>query len=101
MSSSTLTSLAILKVNIDQGRDYLDYLQPFILDILANETLNIINDNEIYKLILKKFGLDIPKRSIQIVLKRISKKYPLKKQDGVYNITGKIPSKDCLFMIVE
>ena len=29
--TNTLTSLAILKVTIDGGRDYLDYLRPFIL----------------------------------------------------------------------
>ena len=86
MSSSTLTSLAILKVNIDQGKDYLDYLKPFILDILSNlssEDQNNINDDMIHKELLEKFGLNIPKRSIQIVLKRISKRYPLRKKAGV------------------
>ncbi|WP_157071886.1 hypothetical protein [Cupriavidus sp. HPC(L)] len=29
MSSSTLTSLAMLKMQVDQGHDYLDYLRPF------------------------------------------------------------------------
>ena len=35
MSTATLTSLAILKVNLDQGNDYLDYLRPFILQVLV------------------------------------------------------------------
>ncbi len=26
----------MLKVNIDQGRDYLDYLKPFILQVLVD-----------------------------------------------------------------
>ena len=34
MSTNTLTSLAILKVHVDQGKDYLDYLRPFILEVL-------------------------------------------------------------------
>ena len=35
-STKTLTSLAMLKVKIDQGSDYLDYLLPFILQILVD-----------------------------------------------------------------
>ena len=88
MSSETLTSLAILKVNIDHGRDYLDYLKPFIVDILAHENLERVTDEKIHQLLLTKFGLYIPQRSIQIVLKRIAKNYPLKKQEGIYKITG-------------
>ena len=34
MSTATLTSLAILKVTVDQKGDYLDYLRPFILQVL-------------------------------------------------------------------
>ena len=86
--STTLTSLAILKVNIDYGRDYLDYLRPFVLDILAHDNLEIVTDEKIHQLLLKKIGLYIPPRSIQIILKRITKKYPLKKQEGIYKITG-------------
>ena len=37
MATNTLTSLAILKVNIDQGKDYLDYLRPFILQVLVEQ----------------------------------------------------------------
>ena len=88
MHDSTLTSLAILKVNIDHGRDYLDYLRPFVLDILAHENLDIIKAEKIHELLLKKFGLNIPDRSIQVVLKRLSKQHPLKKESGVYKVTG-------------
>ena len=92
--SSTLTSLAILKVNIDQGKDYLDYLKPFILDILAAENLEIIKTQTIHDSILTKFGLNIPEQSIQILLKRIARKYSLKKEEGVYRITGSLPSSN-------
>ena len=37
MLTNTLSSLAILKVNIDHGTDYLDYLRPFILHVLIEE----------------------------------------------------------------
>ncbi len=86
--STTLTSLAILKVNIDHDRDYLDYLRPFVLNILAHENLDRVTDEKIHQLILTKFGLYIPPRSIQIILKRIARKYPLKKQNNIYKVTG-------------
>ena len=88
MHYSTLTSLAILKVNIDHGRDYLDYLKPFVLDVLEYEKPETITDDTVHTLLLKKFGLNIPHRSIQVVLKRLSRKYPLKKENKIYKITG-------------
>ena len=56
MSSNTLTSLAILKVNVDHGRDYLDYLRPFILDVLAKNSPERITDVVVTRLISKNFG---------------------------------------------
>ena len=83
----------MLKVNIDRGQDYLDYLKPFILDILAKENIEIINDEKIHELLLSNFGLDIPNRSIQVILKRLSKKHPIKKESGIYKVTGNLKPK--------
>ncbi len=83
----------MLKVNIDRGQDYLNYLKPFILDILAKENIEIISDGKIHELLLTKFGLDIPERSIQVILTRLSRKYPIKKESGIYKITGNLKPK--------
>jgi len=90
-SSSTLTSLAMLKITIDQGGDYLEYLKPFVLHVLSQYHPDPVVDGKIKECILKEFGLEIPERTIQIVIKRLSKKYPLRKQEGVYRIEGKLP----------
>ena len=90
-SSSTLTSLAMLKVTIDQGGDYLDYLNPFVLHVLSRYRPSPIIDSKIKECIIKEFGLEIPERTIQIVLKRLSKRYPIRKQEGIYRIEGNIP----------
>ena len=92
MSSATLTSLAMLKVNIDQGRDYLDYLRPFILQVLCDHKPNPVTDVAVRDHILKDFGLEIPERAVQIVLKRLSHQYPLTREHGVYRITGELPN---------
>ncbi len=91
MSTATLTSLAMLKVHVDQGQDYLDYLQPFVLQVLVAHAPEVITDASVRNLIRADFGLEIPDRAIQIVLKRLSRRYPLKRAAGVYRITGKLP----------
>jgi len=91
MSSSTLTSLAMLKVHVDQGQDYLDYLRPFILQVLVDHRLNPVTDIGVRDYIRSDFGMEIPARAIQLVLKRLSRHHPLKKTDGVYQVTGELP----------
>ena len=92
MPTNTLTSLAILKVNIDQGKDYLDYLSPFVLQILVDNDLGQFTHKDVALLIRKHFGLEIPARTIEIVLKRISKRHPIKAAYGVYQRTGELPN---------
>ena len=92
MSSATLTSLAMLKVNIDQGRDYLDYLRPFILQVLYDHKPDPVTNAAVQKHIRSDFGLDIPERAVQIVLKRLSRKHPLTRKDGVCRITDDLPN---------
>ena len=90
MTTDTLTSLAILKVNIDQGRDYLDYLRPFILQVLVDSNLDRISDSAVTERIKQEFGLAIPSRTVQIVLRRLCREKYLKREYGVY-IPIKIP----------
>ncbi len=91
MATNTLTSLAILKVNIDHDRDYLEYLRPFVLQVLVKHRPDPVTDQIVSDNIQKQFGLVIPKRTVQIVLKRISKGSSLKRDRGVYQITNDLP----------
>ena len=92
MTSSTLTSLAMLKVQVDHGHDYLDYLQPFILQVLIDHKINPVTDTEVRDCIRSDFGMEIPPRSIQVVLKRLSRNNLLRKENGVYRIIEKLPN---------
>ncbi len=80
MATNTLTSLAILKVNVDQGRDYLDYLRPFILQILVEYKPDPITDTVVSKHIRERFGLEIPERTVQIVLRRLAKTHVINRE---------------------
>ena len=91
MSTNTLTSLAILKVNVDQGKDYLDYLRPFILQVLVEKNPDPIIGGEISQYLRERFGLVIPERIVEIVLKRLSRHRSIKRESGVYRKIGDIP----------
>lgn len=90
-TTETLTSLAMLKVNIDQGKDYLDYLRPFILHVLVMHRPDPVTDQLVHDHLRTQFGLEIPARAVQVVLKRLSRAHPLKREEGVYHITGALP----------
>lgn len=91
-STSTLTSLAILKVNLDRGNDYLDYLRPFILQVLIDSAPNPITGRAVSDLVRVKFGLQVPERASAIVLNRISRRHAIKKIHGIYRIVGELPN---------
>jgi hypothetical protein len=78
----------MLKVNVDQGHDYLDYLRPFILQILVDHKPDPVTDTVVRNHLRSQFGLEIPERAVQVVLKRLSKKYALTKDSGIYRVTG-------------
>jgi hypothetical protein len=70
--SQALSSLAILKEDIDSNRrDYLDYLAAFVKHVIAKERPTLINDESIETLLLKDFGLRFPRKGIQLVLSRL------------------------------
>ncbi len=91
----TLTSLAILKVDLDEGqRDYLDYLQSLIVHVLSTHRPDPVTEDMTSELLLQDFGLKIPLRGCQLVLRRMARKGLLKRQESVYVITGDLPSID-------
>ena len=90
-STETLTSLAMLKVKIDQGQDYLDYLRPFILQGLVDTKPDPVTDQIVRDHLQTQFGLEIPTRTVQVVLRRLSRVHPLKRDGGVYRITDSLP----------
>ncbi len=91
MTTSTLTSLAILKVNIDQGRDYLEYLRPFVLQVLVDHPPHGVTAQSVTMLIEQRFGLTLPERTVEIVVRRLSKAGLLSRTNNEYSIDGEVP----------
>lgn len=93
-NSTTLVSLAMLKVCIDSRKDYLDYLRPFILDIIDSRKNEGINEKQTAESLEENFGLSIPERSVQIVLRRIVKDRCLVKKDGLFVASESFPASN-------
>ena len=98
MITNTLTSLAIMKVNIDQGTDYINYLLPFVSQVIFDDTSDEISSDDVKNNIYRTFGLEIPNRTVEIVLRRMAKKGSITRNHGVFIRTNKlfnpnIPSK--------
>jgi len=91
-SKTTLTSLAMLKVNMDRSNaDYVDYLRPFVLDVLRVHRPDPIQDSVVAHHIKDDFGLFIPNRGVHLVLNRLRRKGLLHNVDGVLRITDPLP----------
>lgn len=86
MPTSTLTSLAILRVTVDRGGDYLEYLRPFVLQALQSVDGEQVIDETIAKAVRDRFGLVIPNATIQILLKRIAKQGLIVRDHGQYQV---------------
>ena len=71
-STATLTSLAILRVNLEERRgDYIENLRPFILQVLYSRKPDPVTDTIVASHIREDFGLVVPRRTIQRVLTRL------------------------------
>lgn len=90
-STSTLTSLAILNVNVNRGASYLDYLSPFILHVLIECRPDPVKSDVVSGLLREHFGLQIPFQTVETVLMRISRLDAIEKANHVYRIVGELP----------
>lgn len=93
-SETTLISLAMLKLKADVGRDYLDYLKPFVLQVLSEKNLDNITDTLVTQIIRDSHGLEIPSRTIQIVLRRLAKEGTLRRDNNLFYVNDEIDIDD-------
>ena len=94
MTNTTLTSLALLKLNIDQGSDYLNYLRPFVIQVLMEEKPEKVTDSAVTEHIRNKFDLVIPNRTVQVVLQRLAKQRYIEKKNQVYSVVSELPESN-------
>ncbi len=88
----TLTSLAILKVDIDERhRNYIDYLAQFVLSVLATHKPELVTDTKVAELLEEDFGLVVPTKGVQHVLRRLAKDGHVRKEHEVFYPAANLP----------
>ncbi len=98
----TLTSLAMLKVNADvEGRDYIDYVVPFVSYGLEHEQPDPVTSLETQEILIKEFGLRIPSQVLELVLRRLAKRGLLRRGEGTFHVANKITALDIEFKRVD
>jgi hypothetical protein len=85
----------MLKVDLDQQhRNYVDYISPFVIDVLNEERPEIVSDASVADKLLSRFGLRIPTKAVQHVLRRLQRKGYLIPEDGVFVVAASLPNSD-------
>jgi hypothetical protein len=79
-----LTSLAILQVNWDDGKNYIDNFIPFVCQAVLSLGTPTVSVAEVQIKLKSDYGLSIPQNTINSILKRSSRRGLLANNHGVY-----------------
>ena len=84
MSEQLITSLALLKVNWDRGRDYIENFVPFVVECLRLAPTDEISLPQVQSAMRENFGLTIPQGALKTILKRASRRGYVTKTHGIF-----------------
>lgn len=84
--STALTSLAILKVNYDHGRDFLDQFVPMVAHAAALTPGDFASVPDIQEYLDEEYSIRIPRFVIEKVLRRASKSGYVNVESGAYRV---------------
>ncbi len=84
MSTRALTSLAILKVNWDDGRDYIENFVPFAAEALRSAPQDEVSLPELQREIKDLFGLAVPQGALSTILRRCASHGYVRREHGIY-----------------
>src|SRR5690554_199481 len=91
-SHKTLVSLAILKSDQDdERRDYLGYIESLVIPILRIWPDEPVTDGSVASKFEREYGLRVPDRTIQLVLRRLARRKYLKRSHGIFHISRTLP----------
>jgi hypothetical protein len=84
MTEPVIASLAILKVNWDQGCDYIENFVPFAAECLRGAGDAQRSLSEIRSGISEEFGLTIPRGALETIMRRVVRKGYARRQAKMY-----------------
>lgn len=83
MAQPVIPSLAILKVNFDEGKDYIDNFVPFIAECLKSAPQPEVSVAELQESIADGFGLSIPQGALNTILTRAVRRGYVERSQGI------------------
>lgn len=86
MKNKELVSYAILSVNYDSKKEYLSNFEPFILEIIKEESPEHVAVTDIQKGLLNQFGLTMPSNVIKTMCSSLADKNYFFKKRLVENV---------------
>jgi hypothetical protein len=72
--SPSVTTAALLKSQLDQGKDYFDLLVPFVHHGVIDSPTEVVDPIALRQRINARFGLDLPLRTLSVLLNRLSRR---------------------------
>ena len=84
MSQTVVTSLAILNVNWNRKRDYIENFVPFVSDCLRAASQDEVSLQQLQADVVARFGLRIPLSALRTILGRAQQRGYVRPEHGIY-----------------
>lgn len=84
MATEAITSLAILLVNWDEGKDYIDNLVPFLGQCIIDLNPEVVSSPELQEKLHRDYGLRVPQNTIKSILKKAEKRGYVQRMGEAY-----------------
>lgn len=84
MGTEVITSLAILLVNWDEGKEYIDNFVPFIGQCIIALNPEVVSAQELQEKLHRDYGLHVPQNTIKSILKKAEKKGYVQRRGEAY-----------------
>lgn len=81
---AAIVSLAILKVNADEGHDYVEGFVPFVAECLRAAPQPEVSLEALDESLKATFGLNVPLAALKTVLQRAARQGLVEPKDGIY-----------------
>ena len=85
MSNQSLISLAIIKTNWENKRDYIGNFVPFVAECIKESPHSAVSLPELQSGIQDKYGLKIPQGALNIILTRAKRRGFVEQAHGTYH----------------
>lgn len=82
--NSTIVSLAILKINWENKKDYLDIFVPLVAETIRLSQEDIVTTPTLQEEVRTKFGLVIPQNTLKMILNRVRKNGYIRLENRIY-----------------